>query len=147
LKHPPPPALSQPASKAEPLALPVATPLNASDPSMVNASHQRSGEVRTEACFCGAPLVHILGYRTKHYCSGRCRMRAYRERQQQIPRLSPSMPATTLGTLSLQQSLESEAERCPCGTPLVHVKEGRTKGYCSGRCRQRAYRERQRWRA
>ncbi len=64
-----------------------------------------------------------------------------------------------------QRSSEMNADVCWCGTPLVRFKEHqskkycsdrcrqhayrerqRHKGYCSGRCRQRAYRERQRWR-
>ena len=44
-------------------------------------SPQRSGEVNSEVCFCGTPLVQEIKGRTKRYCSDRCRVRAYRERQ------------------------------------------------------------------
>jgi hypothetical protein len=51
----------------------------------VKYSYQRSVEERRETCFCGTPLVQETKGRTKHYCSDRCRMRAYRERQTEIP--------------------------------------------------------------
>lgn len=35
------------------------------------------------------------------------------------------------------------SDRCLCGTPLVRLKGHRPKEYCSDRCRQRAYRQRQ----
>jgi hypothetical protein len=111
----------------------------------VNASHHPSPESSAQRCLCGTPLAHMKGYRTKVYCSDRCRMRAYRERQQQHPQLSPLVPATTRIPFSSQKSPERSAEECPCGTPLVPLRGQRTKGYCSGRCRQRAYRERRRW--
>jgi hypothetical protein len=44
---------------------------------------------------------------------------------------------------SHQKSSEASIEVCPCGTPLVRLKGHRTREYCSDRCRQRAYRERQ----
>ncbi len=111
----------------------------------MKSSHQTSAKRCAQVCLCGTPLVPLKGHRTKAYCSDRCRMRAYRERQQHIPRLSPPMPAITRENFSHQKSPEMSAEKCPCGMPLVHSKGHRTKGYCSDRCRQRAYRERHRW--
>jgi hypothetical protein len=43
---------------------------------------QRSDEVSAEVCVCGMPLLRFKGHRTKQYCSGRCRQRAHRLRQQ-----------------------------------------------------------------
>jgi len=114
-------------------------------PKRVNSCHQRSAQMKADVCLCGTPLVRFKGHQSKEYCSNRCRQRAYRKRQQHIPQFSPPVAVTARGTLSSQQSPEASAERCPCGTPLLHSKGHRTKGYCSGRCRQRAYRERHRW--
>jgi endogenous inhibitor of DNA gyrase (YacG/DUF329 family) len=111
----------------------------------MKSSHQTSAKRCAQVCPCGTPLLRLKGHRTKAYCSDRCRMRAYRERQQHILRLSPPVPAITRENFSHQKSPEMSAEKCPCGMPLVHLKGHRTKGYCSDRCRQRAYRERQRW--
>jgi hypothetical protein len=44
-----------------------------------------------------------------------------------------------------QRSAQMKADVCLCGTPLVRFKGHQSKEYCSNRCRQRAYRERQRW--
>jgi hypothetical protein len=61
----------------------------------------------------------------------------------------PERKRQTVGN-RMQSSPQKSAKRCAkvclCGTLLVHLKGHRTKGYCSNRCRQRAYRERQRWR-
>ncbi len=131
----------------------------------VNYSHQRSGEVRAEVCLCGTPLVRFKGRRPKRYCSDWCHQHAYRKRQ--TPVQQPSLPvlATThLGSsrpfahhqrkrgtygdtkqvnCSPQGSGGVKGETCPCGTPLVQSLGGRMREYCSDRCRQRAYRERQ----
>ena len=151
----------QPASKAEALPVlppkarpPAARPRSSrpstgckdhSMPKQVGSCHQRSSEMNADVCWCGTPLMRFKEHQSKKYCSDRCRQHAYRERQRHIPQLSLPVPATARGTLSSQQSTEMSAERCPCGTPLLHLKGRRTKGYCSGRCRQRAFRERQRW--
>jgi hypothetical protein len=44
---------------------------------------------------------------------------------------------------SHQRSGDVSREVCHCGTPLVRFKGHRTREYCSDRCRQRAYRQRQ----
>jgi endogenous inhibitor of DNA gyrase (YacG/DUF329 family) len=111
----------------------------------VGSSHQRAPQMKADVCLCGTPLVRFKDHQSKKYCSDRCRQHAYRERQRQSPQLSLPVAVTMRGNLSSQQSTEMSVERCPCGTPLVRFKGHRTKGYCSGRCRQRAYRERQRW--
>ncbi len=125
-----------------------------------NAPHQRSGEARAEACLCGTPLVCLKGHRTKVYCSDRCRMRAYRIRQRQVqplstpvPSLAPTKPPRIrVAALSRKRmsvsSLRSggvRGETCLfCGAGLSQAPRGRMREYCSGRCRQRAHRERQR---
>lgn len=39
-----------------------------------------------------------------------------------------------------------KAPMCPvCGGPLYHQKVGRPRTYCSAACRQKEYRERQKW--
>jgi hypothetical protein len=50
----------------------------------VKYSPRRSGEASGETCFCGTPLVQEPTGRTKQYCSDRCRVRAYRERQAKV---------------------------------------------------------------
>lgn len=127
----------------------------------VNSSSQRS-----DICRCGTPLVLLRGGRTREYCSDRCRQRAYRERQGHIQQSSPPGPATTLpdasrpfahhqrkrGTrcktkqvnCSPQGAGGVKGETCLCGMLLVQSMGGRTREYCSDRCRQRAYRQRQR---
>jgi len=62
-----------------------------------------------------------------------CRLSSRRKRQTVRNRVN----------YSHQTSSEMSVEGCPCGTPLVRLKGHRTREYCSDRCRQRAYRERQ----
>lgn len=166
----------QPTSQEMFPPVPVATPPNSSRSSRrhnrhprckrVNASHQRSGEVRAEVCLCGAALVRFKGHRSKQYCSDRCRQRAYRKRQTQTEPPSALEPATSLPgsprapvqswhrraarrgaeqvSCSLQRSGGVKGETCLfCGTKLSQSRGGRLREYCSGRCRQRAHRERQ----
>ena len=135
----------------------------------VKYAHQRSGEANGEVCPCGTPLVRLRGQRTKQYCSDRCRQRAYRQRQTHSKLLSaPAESAVTLPASSRpshhrreggtdrapmsahvrclpQGSGEVSRESCICGTPLVQPIGGQSRRYCSDRCRQRAYRQRQRW--
>ncbi len=131
----------------------------------VKYSHQKSSEMSGEVCPCGTSLTRSEGHRTKQYCSDRCRMRAYRERQMQAKLLSPLGPAASLSgssraparswhkraalsgservSCSLQRSGGVKGETCLfCGTRLVQSMGGRLREYCSGRCRQRAHRER-----
>lgn len=89
-----PSALSQPLSEAQAPPPPPVT--EASQPSFcglssrrkrhtarnrVKYSHQKSAGMSAEMCPCGTPLQRFKGHRTKQYCSGRCRQRAYLERQ------------------------------------------------------------------
>ena len=160
----------QPASQEISPPVPVATPPNSSRPSRrynrhpqckrASASHQRSGEVRTEVCLCGTALVRFKGHRTKAYCSDRCRMRAYRKRQRHVqplsapvPPLAPAKPQrigrakqeTKRMSVSSLKSGGVRGETCLfCGVRLSQAPGGRMREFCSGRCRQRAYRERQR---
>ncbi len=127
----------------------------------VNSSSQRSA-----ICPCGTPLVLLQGRRTRESCSDRCRQRAYRERQGHIQQSSPPGTATTLpdasrpfahhqrkrGTRCNTKQVNSspqgaggvKGETCLCGTLLVQSMGGRMRESCSDRCRQRAYRQRQR---
>jgi hypothetical protein len=132
----------------------------------VKYSHQKSSEMSVEVCQCGTPLARFKGCRSKQYCSDRCRMRAYRKRQMQTKSLSRLAPATLLPgsspaparswhkraaqsrservSCSLQRSGGVRGETCLfCGTRLLQSRGGRLREYCSGRCRQRAHRERQ----
>ncbi len=116
----------------------------------VKYSHQRLDN--GETCVCGTPLVRLEGSgRTKQFCSNACRQRAYRQRQtHSIP--SPAPPAaiqpdsTHPSAHAKGQALRSVSKGiCPCGTPLVQSLKGQSRRYCSDRCRQHAYRERQKW--
>lgn len=62
-------------------------------------------------------------------------LRAYCARQDTDPN-----PLTTCQSVNTPPQ---PSNRCPCGTPLVRFKGHRTKEYCSDRCRQRAFRQRQ----
>ncbi|WP_201392265.1 ISKra4 family transposase [Ktedonobacter sp. SOSP1-52] len=125
-----------------------------------------------ETCPCGTPLKRMRGHRPKQYCSGRCRQRAYRSRKAQarrssapltpmfpIPRSGPTRPwkrhqqkrgandAPKRAKRSFHRSGGVKGKTCLfCGAELVQScgrqRGGRQKAYCSGRCRQRAYRER-----
>jgi len=118
----------------------------------VNYSQQTSSDVNAEGCPCGTPLVRFKGHRPKQYCSDRCRQRAHRKRQAQIPsRLAlphqlkqPARreQAHRRVSRSLQPGIRVSAGTCPCGTPLVRCKGHRSREYCSDRCRQRANRAR-----
>ncbi|GHO50397.1 hypothetical protein [Ktedonospora formicarum] len=55
-----------------------------------------------------------------------------------LPSPSPRPPAHLQVPVAPQQS-----DTCPCGMPLIRFKGHRTKEYCSHRCRQRAYCQRQ----
>jgi len=134
----------------------------------VRYSSQKSGEVSGEVCLCGTPLVRLKGRRAKQYCSDRCRQRAHRKRQTHSKPISaPARSAATLLDSSRpsahhrqqgvtkrstasdrakclsQGSGEVSVETCLCGTSLVQPIGGQTRRYCSHRCRQRAYRQRQ----
>jgi endogenous inhibitor of DNA gyrase (YacG/DUF329 family) len=132
----------------------------------VNASSSGSSELSQNTCRCGTPLVRTLGHRSKQYCSDRCRQHAYRKRYLQTKPLSRLASATSLSgsspapaqswlkraaqsrsepvNYSLQRSGGVKGETCLfCGTRLVQSAGGRLREYCSGRCRQRAHRERQ----
>jgi hypothetical protein len=119
---------------------------------------QRSDAVRETVCPCGALVPP-----NKRYCSHRCRQRAYRQRQAHSQPPSP-LAAGSAATLPgcaewereangdpvservpwvLQRSGEVREEACLCGTSLVQSVEGPSRRYCSHRCRQRAYRQRQ----
>jgi hypothetical protein len=119
----------------------------------VNSSHQRS-----DVCLCGTPLVQLKGHRIRQYCSDRCRQRAHRQRQGSAEtHLASSRPSahhrqrggtdratvSTRTKCSPQRPNKVSGESCICGTPLVQPIGGQIRRYCSHRCRQRAYRERQ----
>jgi hypothetical protein len=94
-----------------------------------NASPPGPREPSRDTCLCGRSLVRFKGHRPKQHCSDRCRQRAHRQRQAQIP-----------SRLAFPQKLKQQARReqthkrvqrsrqvfvwrdaqtCPCGTPLV----------------------------
>jgi hypothetical protein len=127
------------------------------------SSHQRS-----DVCPCGAPLVRLKGHQTRQYCSDRCRQRAHRQRQTHLKlisvstRSSATLPdssrcsvrhqrqgGTKRNTISdcakclSQVSGEVSVGTCICGASLVQPVGGQSRRYCSHRCRQRAYRQRQ----
>jgi hypothetical protein len=145
---------------------PVATPPRSSPPSTGAKRHPGSSELSRDTCLCGTPLARFKGHRSQQYCSDRCRQRAYRKRQKQAKSLSAPGSATSLPgsscapvrswhkraaqsrsepvNCSLQGSGGVKAETCLfCGTSLSQAPGGRLREYCSGHCRQRAYRERQ----
>jgi endogenous inhibitor of DNA gyrase (YacG/DUF329 family) len=156
-------AASLPAASQEIPSEPVATRSNACRPAnrckhhtkqkRVKHAHQGSGEVRAEVCLCGTPLIRFKGHRTKQYCSDRCRQRAYRKRQvkssarpcppQKLKKEAHRERTHQRVSRSPQLGVRGSADVCPCGTPLVREKGHRPREFCSGRCRQRAYRERQ----
>ena len=119
----------------------------------VKYSPQKSSEVNTDVCRCGAPLVRYKGHRTKQYCSDRCRMRSHRSRQAKHPsRLSLPHRLKQEALQVLQHKrvhrpgqpfVKVSVDTCPCGTPLARFRGHRPKEYCSDRCRQRAFRWRQ----
>ena len=145
-------------------AAPIPSPLRASaaDPckkeahrqraqERVNRFHQRSRGLGGAVCLCGTSLVSLGGHRPKQYCSDRCRQRAHRERQAKVSSLLPQRlkqeahreQAHKRLHRSHQPFVRVDADTCPCGTPLLRLPGHRTREYCSDRCRQRAYRERQ----
>lgn len=75
---------------------------------------------------------------------------ASQQRSVATPR-APVSASPVLRVCSSRQGIDCPSEntpphpsdRCPCGAPLVRFKGHRTKEYCSDRCRQRAYRQRQ----
>jgi hypothetical protein len=96
------------------------------------------------AClWCGA-VIDQPRSRTKRYCSGSCRARAFRQRQAHVKPLSPPEDlALQAVNTSPQRPGEVRAEACLCcGAPL-RQSGGRTKRYCSTRCRVRAFHQRQ----
>jgi endogenous inhibitor of DNA gyrase (YacG/DUF329 family) len=132
----------------------------------VKYSHQKLSEMSVEMCLCGTPLTRFKGHRIKQYCSDRCRQRAYRKRQMQTKPFSALGSAASLSgfsraparswhkraarrgseqvSRSLQRSGGVKGETCLfCGTRLSQSRGGRMREYCSGRCRQRAHRQRQ----
>lgn len=131
----------------------------------VKSSSQKSSEASADVCPCGTPLARLKGHRTKQFCSNGCRQRHYREQQKSVQQPSPPDPVATLlgssrslvphprkrGTScqtkevigSPQGADEVKGETCSCGKSLVQSMGGRRREYCSDRCRQRAYRQRQ----
>ena len=161
LPPPPVPKASQPSS-----CCPSSRRKRHTARNQVKYSHQKSSEMSGEVCSCGTPLARFKGHRTKQYCSDRCRQRAYRKRQMQTKPLSALRSAASLSgssraparswhkraarrgseqvNCSLQRSGGVKGETCLfCGTRLSQSRGGRLREYCSGRCRQRAHRERQ----
>ena len=122
----------------------------------VKYAHQRSGEVSAEVCLCGTPLVRFKAHRPKQYCSDRCRQHAYRKRQTQAKPFPGSSRAPASHRRKRVAVLRASRVRVApqrldgvrgetClffGTRLLQSMGGRIREYCSGRCRQRAHRER-----
>lgn len=137
---PPPSAVSQGAPPSSPL--PEATPPHSSLPAprrahrparhCVNASPLEPRGQSRDTCLCGRPLLRFKGHRPKQHYSDRCRQRAYRKRQAQIPsRLSLSQKlkqqarreqAHKRVQRSRQLFVWRDAQTFPCGTPLVRFK-------------------------
>ena len=132
----------------------------------VKRSHPEPSELSRNTCLCGMPVARFKGHRSKLYCSDRCRQRTYRKRHMQAKTRERLAPVTSLPSSSRaperswhKRAARSRLERVNCflqrsggvkgetchisGTRLVQSAGGRRKEYCSGRCRQRAYRERQ----
>lgn len=171
-EHISPPAPRQPALKAlspsvtSSVPAPAATRPSSCCPSTgcklpmarnrVNYSPQRSGEVSAEVCLCGTTLIRSRGHRTKQYCSDRCRMRAHRKRQAQAKpfagssrvlashqRIRVAVLRASQARVAPQRAGGVRGETCLfCGTTVLQSIGGRMREYCSGRCRQRAHRER-----
>ncbi len=165
-EHIAPPAPSQRISEAEAPPVPPVPP--AAQPSScrlssrrkrhtarnrVKCSHQKSSEVNADVCPCGTPLVRFKGHRPKQYCSDRCRQHAHRQRHTQTKPFPGSSRAPASHRrkraavlrvrVSSQRSGGVRGETCLfCGTRLLPSAGGRMREYCSGRCRQRAHRER-----
>lgn len=142
LRRPSPPlslTLSSSDEKKQELSLPDSSP------------SQKAAEQKKSICLCGTPLVSMKRGRRKKYCSGRCRQEAHRRRQALLPPLT--LPLTFRpfphrlrlgGTLCETKMVKGKI--CLCGVPLIHLQgKGRRKEYCSDRCRQHAFRLRQRW--
>ena len=133
----------------------------------ITYSHQKESSMSPEVCSCGMPLEQLKGRKTRRYCSNRCRQHAYRKRQTSMSPPPLPVPMTTLPNTSRpfaqnpwkreaccdtkqensssQESGGVKGETCLCGTPLMQSIGGRIREYCSDRCRQRAYRQRQKW--
>jgi predicted nucleic acid-binding Zn ribbon protein len=104
-----------------------------------NTSPQRSREMRAEAClYCGSPLEQS-GSRTKRYCSDRCRLRAFHQRQANNKPLTDPLPISH----RVKASLARSSEACLCCGTTIGPSRSRTKRYCSDRCRLRAFHQRQ----
>jgi hypothetical protein len=100
---------------------------------------QRTGQLRHQHVLGGAE-VPISLTRASSSPQARSHAPAAASRPRALPPLSPlrSEAAPPLLPLASQQP-----DHCPCGTPLIRFKGHRTKEFCSGRCRQRAFRQRQ----
>jgi hypothetical protein len=120
-------------------------------------SPSRSAEEKGHVCICGNPLAD--GGQRRLYCCKRCsnraRKRAQREREKHPRSSHPSTSSPRMeGTdrksvpsgqpVSCAQTGTVSVGTCMCGTPLLaQPAGGQTRRYCSHRCRQRAYRQRQ----
>jgi hypothetical protein len=103
-----PAAVSQGGPPSSPL--PGATPPDSSLPAprrahrparhCVNTSPLGPRGLSRDTCLCGRPLLRFKGHRPKQHCSDRCRQRAHRKRQAQIP-----------SRLALPQKLKQQARR------------------------------------
>ena len=62
-----------------------------------------------------------------------------------LPPVRPIFPPPSPRPLAHRQDLVApqQPDICPCGMPLIRFKGHRPKEYCSHRCRQWAYRQRQ----
>ncbi|GHO72282.1 hypothetical protein KSD_00530 [Ktedonobacter sp. SOSP1-85] len=62
-----------------------------------------------------------------------------------LPPVDPILPPPSPRPLAHPQVpvVPQQSDTCPCGMPLIRFKGHRTKEYCSHRCRQRAYCQRQ----
>jgi hypothetical protein len=110
----------------------------------VKCSPEDSSRGSEEVCLCcGTAIVQSRG-RTKRYCSDRCRVCAYHQRQASVAPLTvPFAPVPYGVNISPEESGEGSQETCLCcGTPLAQSRS-RTRRYCSDSCRVRAYYQRQ----
>ena len=111
----------------------------------VKASPARSSEVRRDTCLCCGIAIgqSIGGRRTRHYCSDRCRARAYHQRQAKLL-TTPLAPVSQRVNVSPTRSSEVSRDTCLCcGTAIEQSGGRRTRQYCSDRCRVRAFHQRQ----
>lgn len=142
----------QPASQKRAVAAPSATLPSISGscthhtPRVARVKHSSkgSGKVIPETCLlCGTVLVQLRG-RTRRYCSDRCRVRAYYQRQATTkPLTAPLVPVSQAGKAPLARASGVSQEACLCCGTSIGQSRSRTKRYCSDRCRVRAFHQRQ----